>query len=169
VPIPALRNLHSAWLDYGLLSWDGAQITVNGEGAHIGHWLVQEGGVKPGFGAEEVAEAGMRPVTSGECPEAAVEMAAVALGGRVIRRLYLLDEESRQLAMFPARGLTEDRLAAFADHAGLVYRAYSISTGGRVHPDVLCDDVLFLRSSRRIRLVRSPSEDAERQWHQGWP
>jgi len=141
-----------------------AGVTAVGDNNSEGRWLVREGGVKPGFGAEEVARARLRPVTSGECPASVAEIAAVGLEGRPIRRLYLLDEESRRLTLLPARGLTEDRIAAFANDAGLGFRAYSITTGGRVHPDVLCDDVLFPRSSRQVRLVRRLSEDAEWQW-----
>jgi hypothetical protein len=132
VPTPALRYVHSPWLDYGRLTWDGTRLTATGDNGSAAGWLVQEGGVKPGFGAEEVAEAGWRPVTSGECPTSVTEIAAVSLGGRAIRRLYLLDEESRQLTMLPARGLPEDRIIAFATNVGIEYRAYSITTGGRV-------------------------------------
>ncbi|OLE20033.1 MAG: hypothetical protein AUG49_26260 [Catenulispora sp. 13_1_20CM_3_70_7] len=164
VPRSGLRYVHSTWLDYGKLSWDGTGVTAVGDNNSEGRWLVREGGVKPGFGAEEVARARLRPVTSGECPASVAEIAAVGLEGRPIRRLYLLDEESRRLTLLPARGLTEDRIAAFANDAGLGFRAYSITTGGRVHPDVLCDDVLFPRSSRQVRLVRRLSEDAEWQW-----
>lgn len=168
IPKSGLRNVHSPWLDYGRLSWNGTRITAVGDNGSAGGWPVQEGGVRPGFGAEAVAEAGWRPVTSGECPASVAEIATVGLGGRPIRRLYLLDEESRHLTMLPARGLLEDRIIAFTNAVGLAYRAYSITTSGRVHPDVLCDDVLFPRSARRIRLTRRLSEDADWQWP-GWP
>lgn len=164
VPTSGLSHLRSPWLDYGKLSWDGTRITAVGGNGLEGRWLVRDSGVKPGFGAEEVARAGLRPMTSGNCPASVAEIAAVGLGDRAIRRLYLLDEESRRLTMLPARGLAEDHIAAFADDAGLRFRVYSIIAGGRVSPNVLCDDVLFPRSSRQVRLVRRLSEDADWQW-----
>jgi hypothetical protein len=66
--------------------------------------------------------------------------------------------------MLPARGLTEEGIAQFAVAAGLVFRAYSITTGGMIDPDSLCDDVLFPRSARRIRLLHFTEESAEWQW-----
>lgn len=167
VPASGLRH-DSSWFTRGKLSFDGTRVVAVGETPVEGHWPVQRGGVKPDFSAEKVAGAGRRPATSGECPRAVVEIAAVGIGGNAIRRLYLLDEESRHLTMLPARGMAEDRLVAFADSAGLHFRAYSITTGGSVTPDVLCDEVLFPPSARRIRLVRRLSEDAEWQWR-GWP
>ncbi|HEU5331582.1 MAG TPA: hypothetical protein VFU73_02425 [Actinocrinis sp.] len=146
---------------WGTLAWDGSRLrAVLGNGRVCG-WQIQAGGVKPEFAAEEVARVGRRPVTSGECPTRVVEFAAVELRtrGTTPGRLFLLDEESRQLGAFPAHGLTQEGLARLADAAGVVLRTYAIKTGGRVWPDELCSDALFPRSARRQVFVNGMRDD----------
>jgi hypothetical protein len=95
-------------------------------------------------------------MTSGECPAAVAEMAAVALGSGPMWRLYFLDEESRELAAIPAAGLSEDILVELAEHAGIVFRVYAFGVGSGsgfgpgTDPARRCE-VLFPRSARRIR------------------
>lgn len=163
VPTATFPHMSAWWFTRCKLSWDGSRLIAQDGADHILHWQPQAGGVKPDFRAEEVARAGRRPVTSGECPARVVELAAVGLLGRKdkLRRLYLLDEESRRLAVFPARGLAEDRIAALANAAGVVFRTYGVSTGGRVSPDELCGQVLFPPSARRQRLMTGLLDEDE--------
>jgi len=65
----------------GGLAWDGKLLTVTGDNDSSPRWPTARGGVRPGFGADEVAQAGGRPVGSGECPASVVEIASVALHG----------------------------------------------------------------------------------------
>lgn len=164
VPIPSYPRPTAWWFTWGRIWWDGSRLSAVGGDRRVGRWQIQAGGVKPGFGAEEVARVGRRPVTSGECPPRVAELAAVTLPryGAEPRRLFLLDDESRQLAAFPARGLTQEGLARLANAAGVVLRTYAIKTGGRVWPDELCGDALFPRSARRLAPVGGFQE--ERTW-----
>lgn len=167
VPTPTAPHLTAWWFTKGGLAWDGNLLTVTGDNDSSPRWPTAQGGVQPGFGADEVARAGLRPVASGECPSAVVEIASVALQGHPARRLYFLDEESRQLTMTPARGFTEEKLADFAGHAGVSFRTYALTTGAVTTPDAMCE-VLFPRSARRRQVISERSPSAEWQW-QGWP
>jgi len=167
VPNPTSGHMAARWITKGGLAWDGKLLTVNGDNDSSPRWPTARGGVRPGFGADEVAQAGGRPVGSGECPASVVEIASVALHGHPARRLYFLDEESHHLTMTPARGFTEEKLTEFAGHAGVVFRTYSLTTGAVTTPDALCE-ALFPRSARRRPVIRESSPSAEWQWH-GWP
>jgi hypothetical protein len=156
------------WFDHGRLQWDGTSIFVMGEYVAGSRWRPQRGGLRPGFGADEVSEARRRPVGSGECPEKVAAIAVVALQGHALRRVYLLDEESHSLAATPMQGLSGQDLVALADSAGVAFHAYSLATGnplvplGSVPPDVLCD-ALFPRSARRLK-VANRFEEANDWW-----
>jgi hypothetical protein len=166
IPQPTFPGVESRWNTEGKLAWDGDKLTVTGDVGITGGWKTETGGVHPGYRAQEVVEAGRRPVTSGECPATVVEFAAVGFRGYRMRRMFLLDEESRHLTMVPARGFTEEKVAAFANAAGVVFRVYEIDTKGQVTPEVLCEEVLFPRSARRQRLVHyTHDEDA---WKGRW-
>lgn len=167
VPNPTSGHMSAWWFTKGGLGWDGNLLTVTGGNGSSPRWPTAQGGVQTGFGADEVAQAGCRPVTSGECPNSVVEIASVALQGHPARRLYFLDEESRHLTMTPARGLTEEKLADFAGHAGVNFRTYSLTTGAVTTPDAMCE-ALFPRSARRCQVISEHSPSAEWQWH-GWP
>lgn len=167
VPTPTPPHMTAWWFTKGGLAWDGNLLTVTGDNNTSPHWPTAQGGVHPEFAADNVAQARHRPVTSGECPAAIVEIASIALQGHRPRRLYFLDEESRHLTMTPARGFTEDQLTTFAHHAGLTYRTYALTTGGTTTPDAMCE-ALFPRSARRRRVISENSPSAEWQW-QGWP
>lgn len=167
VPTPAFRHMYAWWSANGGLRWDGTLLTATGDKDSSAGWPTIQGGVQPGFGAAEVAQAGGRPVSSGECPSSVAEIAAVGMKGHPPRRLYFLDEESRHLTMTPALGFTEEKLADFANHAGVVFRTYALTTGGLTSPDAMCE-VLFPRSARRRLVVSESSPAAEWQWR-GWP
>lgn len=167
VPVPAYGHTAAWWYTKGGLAWDGTFLTVTGGHEATGSWRTAQGGVKPGFGAAEVAEAGYRPAGSGECPSSVVEVAAVGIGEHPARRLFFLDEESHQLTMTPFRGFTDAKLTEFAQHAGVVFRTYSLTTGGVTSPDAMCE-FLFPRSARRRPVISENSELADWGWR-GWP
>src|SRR3954464_12388424 len=58
VPTAAFGHLSAWWYTRGRLDWDGTFLTVTGIHDSPGSWRTAQGGVKPGFGAAEVAEAG---------------------------------------------------------------------------------------------------------------
>lgn len=167
VPTPTPPHLTAWWFTKGGLAWDGKLLTVTGSNDSSPRWPTAQGGVRTGFGADEVAQTRCRPVASGECPNSVVEIASVALQGHPARRLYFLDEESRHLTMTPARGFTEDKIADFADHAGVIFRTYALTTGGVTTPDAMCE-ALFPRSARRRQVISESNQSVEWQWH-GWP
>jgi hypothetical protein len=167
VPTSAFSHAGEWWFTKGALGWDGNLLTVTGTHDSSPSWPTAQGGVRPGFGAEEVALAGFRPVGSGECPGSVVEIASVGLQGHPARRLYFLDEESHHLTMTPARGFTEEQLSDFAHHAGVAFRTYALTTGGVTTPDAMCE-VLFPRSARRRPVIGESNASAEWQWR-GWP
>lgn len=148
------------------IAFDGTSLRVAGEDGFEPGLSVRRGGLRPGFAAHEVAAARCRPMTSGECPAEVAEIAAVALGPGRIRRLYFLDEESRELAAIPAAGLSEDILVELAEHAGIVFRVYAFGAVTGTDPDRRCE-VLFPRSARRRkeRGRRPPGQD----WQAPWP
>ncbi|NUP49968.1 MAG: hypothetical protein HOW97_22050 [Catenulispora sp.] len=167
VPVPSVGHTGAWWYTKGGLAWDGTVLTVTGSLKATGSWRTAQGGVKPGFGAAEVAQAGVRPPGSGECPSTVVEIAAVGIGDLPVRRLYFLDEESRHLTMTPFRGFTDAKLSEFVQHAGVVFRTYSLTTGGATTPDAMCE-FLFPRSARRRLVISENSELADWGWR-GWP
>lgn len=166
-PTHPYRTQVPKWFARGILYWDGTRLGVVGEYSTAA-WPTARGGVKPQFGADEIARAGCRPATSGECPASVAEIAAVAVGSFPIRRLYLLDDEGRHVTMAPALGLAEEDVIRLAAHAGIVYRAYSINTGMTgLAPGRLCE-ALFPRSARRRNSVGF-GNDAADWWWPGWP
>jgi hypothetical protein len=151
-----------------MFSWSGEQLLVFAEGGAVARLSPRpaSGGVLPGFGAHEVAAARCRPMTSGECPALLAEVAAVAFAGGSIRRVYFLDEESRELTSVPADGLSEEKLAGLAAHIGVPFRVYSFRMARRFRPQRWCE-VLFPPSARRHRLVNPLKERGD--WRKPWP
>lgn len=167
-PVSPPRPNKPFWYRGGGLTWDGTVIRAYGNG-DVAQWRTVPGGVRPGFGAEEVAEAGIRPAASGECPSEVVEIAGVglkeALRTHPIRRLYLLDEESRHLAVLPFLGLHEDEIGELAERAGVPFRRYALAHTAPFHK--LCE-ALFPASAQAWQAV-PPNSEYIHWWQDGWP
>lgn len=152
------------------VSWNGQKVGVTGWRGTVTQfvqWSPEPGGLREGFDPADVARAGVRPTTSGECPSRIAAIAAVGLAGHHVSRVYFLDAESRDLGWIPAPGLTEDNLVQVAEAAGIAYRRYVLTLAKfsslRVMPDGLCE-ILFPRSARRVRLAEEGDD-----WYSEYP
>jgi len=158
------------WYWYGAVEWDYQHITVVGTKSE-GVWEPASGGLRPGFDAVEIFQAGRRPPGCGECLKPVAAIVTVGLTGRHMQRVYFLDAESRSLGHIPAPGFAEDDLVRLAEAAGIAYRRYAFTLARfaslRVLPPGLCE-ALFTRSARRAKLVREEVEVVDDWYSDPW-
>ena len=154
-PYPHSRTPFAAWYSYGAMEWDHQRVTVTGERGSA-TWAPDPGGLRPGFDAVEVFQAGRRPTGSGNCLARVAAIATVGLAGHGLRRIVFLDAEARDLGWVPAPHFKEEDVIKLARAAGIAYRSYAFTFAGfssaRVSPSALCD-ALFTRSARRVKFV----------------
>lgn len=156
---------YAAWYSSGALEWDHQRVTVTGNrGSAV--WAPDAGGVRRGYDAIEVFQAGRRPPGSGDCLARVAAIATVGLAGHCLQRIVFLDAETRELGWIPAPYFPEEDLIEFARAVGIAYRSYAFTLAGfsstRVWPVALCE-ALFTRSARRVKLV-SDELDTGNDW-----
>ncbi|MEY9930784.1 hypothetical protein ABH926_005431 [Catenulispora sp. GP43] len=145
----------AAWYSHGAIEWDHHRVTVTGTRGSAA-WAPDAGGLRRGFDAVEVFQAGRRPTGSGNCLARVAAIATVGLAGHGLRRIVFLDAETRDLGWIPASYFKEEDVIEFARAVGIAYRSYAFTLAGfsatQVWPPALCD-ALFTPSARRVKFV----------------
>lgn len=154
-PSPYTDAPFAAWYSRGAMEWDHQRVTVTGtRGSAV--WAPAAGGLRRGFDAVEVFQAGRRPTGSGNCLARVAAIATVGLAGHGLRRIVFLDAEARDLGWIPAPYFNEDDVIKFARAAGIAYRSYAFTLArlspSQVSPSALCE-ALFTRSARRVKFI----------------